>query len=218
MLHLYWRRGVVRVFNFETLVWHAAALRFNYNKLIRLLNLFMYDKIGDDKMRNSENWKHWIAEIDEKICRDCKEKYGMIYSTDEIVIPEPPIHPFCRCRIELLLSAEAGSLTSYGTAGADWFIKYLQKLPDNCLTIYDAETLGWVRKKGNLAEVAPGYQIFGGVYKNRNGYLPQKEGRIWYEADLNYTSGFRNGERLVFSNDGLIFATGDHYKTFIEVV
>ena len=85
------------------------------------------------------------------------------------------------------------------------------------MTKYDATQIGWERKQGNLAEVAPGYQIFGGIYENRNGHLPQKEGRTWYEADLNYTGGYRSSERLVFSNDGLVFATYDHYKTFIEV-
>ena len=143
---------------------HAMTLQFNYNKFIRLLNLFLYDKIGGEKMRYSENWKNWVTEIDEKTCRDCKEKHGKIYATDEIVKPEPPLHPFCRCRIELLFSAEAGSLTPYGTAGADWFVKYLQQLPDNYLTKYDATQMGWERKKGNLTEAAPGYQIFGGAY------------------------------------------------------
>ncbi len=63
----------------------------------------------------------------------------------------------------------------------------------------------------------PGYQIFGGRYYNDNGHLPDKEGRIWYEADINYTGGYRSTQRLVFSNDGLIFYTYDHYETFIEV-
>lgn len=41
--------------------------------------------------------------------------------------------------------------------------------------------------------------------------------RIWYEADINYTGGFRNGHRIVYSNDGLIFVTYDHYNTFYEI-
>ena len=48
--------------------------------------------------------------------------------------------------------------------------------------------------------------------------LPRKEGRIWYEADINYTGGYRNTERIIFSNDGLIFVTYDHFRTFIEVI
>ena len=59
--------------------------------------------------------------------------------------------------------------------------------------------------------------IFGGIYKNKDGILPYREGRIWYEVDINYTSGRRNKQRVVFSNDGLIFVTYDHYETFIEI-
>ena len=59
--------------------------------------------------------------------------------------------------------------------------------------------------------------IFGGIYKNRDDKLPQDTGRIWYEADINYIHGYRNNERILFSNDGLIFVTYDHYKTFKEI-
>ena len=59
---------------------------------------------------------------------------------------------------------------------------------------------------------------FGGEYYNDNGHLPSKEGRIWYEADINYRFGYRNNQRVVYSNDGLIFVTYDHYKTFFEIV
>jgi hypothetical protein len=41
--------------------------------------------------------------------------------------------------------------------------------------------------------------------------------RIWYEADINYTSGYRGTERILYSNDGLIFVTYDHYQTFYEI-
>ena len=47
--------------------------------------------------------------------------------------------------------------------------------------------------------------------------IPDKKGRIWYEADVDYESGHRNTKRIVFSNDGLIFITYDHYQTFIEI-
>lgn len=60
--------------------------------------------------------------------------------------------------------------------------------------------------------------IFGGVYENRNNHLPSAPGRIWYEADINYTWGWRGQERVLFSNDGLIFVTYDHYKTFVEII
>ena len=48
--------------------------------------------------------------------------------------------------------------------------------------------------------------------------LPSADGRIWYEADIDYEGGYRNDSRILYSNDGLIFATYDHYKTFYEVL
>ena len=60
--------------------------------------------------------------------------------------------------------------------------------------------------------------MFGGVFYNDRGKLPAKGDRIWYEADINYSKGKRNSERIVYSNDGLIFITYDHYRTFIEIV
>ena len=55
-------------------------------------------------------------------------------------------------------------------------------------------------------------------YFNRNGHLPESPGRIWYEADINYSGGFRNEQRILYSNDGLLFVTFDHYRTFIEII
>ena len=47
--------------------------------------------------------------------------------------------------------------------------------------------------------------------------LPEEEGRTYYECDVNYNGGYRGEERLVYSDDGLIFYTGDHYNTFEQV-
>ena len=54
-------------------------------------------------------------------------------------------------------------------------------------------------------------------YKNRDHRLPEAIGRVWYEADFDYARGYRNGCRLLYSNDGLIFVTYDHYLTFHEI-
>ena len=90
-------------------------------------------------------------------------------------------------------------------------------MPDYYITIEDIYDLGW--KKGmNPIDYAPGKMITGGIYQNRNGHLPQKNGRSWYEADINYEQGKRNSQRIVWSDDGLIFATYDHYATFHEIV
>lgn len=78
--------------------------------------------------------------------------------------------------------------------------------------------MGWRKWKGNLRKIIPGATIGGDVYANREKKLPEKAGRIWYEADINYTGGFRNGHRIVYSNDGLIFATYDHHETFYALI
>lgn len=62
------------------------------------------------------------------------------------------------------------------------------------------------------------YWLKRGIYENDNGHLPSARGRIWYEADINYSGGFRGEHRILYSNDGLIFVTYDHYSTFVEIV
>lgn len=59
--------------------------------------------------------------------------------------------------------------------------------------------------------------IGGDVFLNREKLLPVEDGRSWYECDVNYNGGYRGGERLVYSSDGLIYQTSDHYKTFTEI-
>ena len=90
-------------------------------------------------------------------------------------------------------------------------------LPDNYITKKEAEKLGWDSKKGNLPEVAPGKSIGGSHFGNYEGQLPEKDGRKYYECDLDYDGGYRGAERLIYSNDGLIFYTEDHYKTFEQL-
>ncbi len=91
------------------------------------------------------------------------------------------------------------------------------ELPDNFITKREATTLGWVAREGNLAEVAPGMSIGGDVFSNAEGLLPKAKGRVWYECDIGYTSGGRGAHRIVFSSDGLIYKTEDHYETFEEM-
>ena len=99
----------------------------------------------------------------------------------------------------------------------DVYLSINGALPNNYITKKQAQKLGWINFLGNLGVVAPGKIIGGDIYYNRNGHLPESPGRIWYEADINYTGGYRNGHRLLYSNDGLLFVTYDHYRTFYEV-
>ncbi len=87
-------------------------------------------------------------------------------------------------------------------------------LPQNYITKSEARDLGWVAEEGNLWDVADGMCIGGDVFGNREGLLPEKAGRVYYECDVDYDGGFRSSHRLVFSNDGLIYYTEDHYEHF----
>lgn len=87
-------------------------------------------------------------------------------------------------------------------------------LPDNFITKKEAKELGWDSKEGNLSEVAPGKSIGGDRFGNYEGILPKKDGRTYQECDINSDGGYRGAERIVYSNDGYIYYTEDHYKTF----
>ena len=168
-------------------------------------------------MYYSENWKIWIAEIDVSTCLICRKQNGKIYDIDEFVKPKPPIYPNCRCKIERLRMLLAGTATKMGKNGADWCLKVYGELPEYYITKKSAEQMGYRSYLGNLESVAPGMMITKGIYQNRNEHLPNAPGRIWYEADINYESGYRGTERILFSNDGLFFVTCDHYNTFVEI-
>ena len=90
-------------------------------------------------------------------------------------------------------------------------------LPGNFISKTKARDRGWVASEGNLDEVCPGMSIGGSRYYNDDGQLPDKKGRQWTECDINYYGGYRGAERIVFSNDGLIFYTDDHYETFEQL-
>lgn len=108
--------------------------------------------------------------------------------------------------------SEDGSYTSKEDVAL--YLHTYGHLPDNFIRKNDAKQLGWDNSQGNLAKVAPGKSIGGDRFGNYEGLLPEEDGRKWTECDIGYEEGYRNGERIVFSNDGLIYYTGDHYKSF----
>lgn len=97
------------------------------------------------------------------------------------------------------------------------YIHTFGHLPDNYITKKEAEDLGWDSRKGNLDEVAPGKSIGGSHFGNYEKQLPEKKGRKYYECDIDFEGGYRGAERIIYSNDGLVFYTGDHYKTFEQL-
>jgi len=166
----------------------------------------------------SNNYKAWYSVKDLRRCGECEEMHGKIYTLKEKPVPSPPLHTRCRCTIERLQAIAAGTATKQGIRGADIWLKNWNKLPEYYISVDSAKKLGWKSKIGNLNQVAPGKMLAKGVYRNRNGHLPSAPGRTWYEADINYTLGYRSTSRILYSSDGLIFVTYDHYKTFVEVI
>ncbi len=93
------------------------------------------------------------------------------------------------------------------------YIHTFHHLPPNYLTKKQAQALGW--SGGSLEKFAPGKVIGGSRYGNYEGLLPEKPGRTYTECDIDTLGKSKRGsKRIVFSNDGLIYYTGDHYQSF----
>lgn len=97
------------------------------------------------------------------------------------------------------------------------YLQQHQRLPDFYLTKAQARRQGWNASAGNLCQVLPGRAIGGDRFANRERKLPAQAGRQWYEADVNYHCGRRSTDRLLYSSDGLIYLTTDHYRSFQRV-
>lgn len=93
------------------------------------------------------------------------------------------------------------------------YIKKFGHLPSNYVTKKAARNAGW--SGGPLDNYFPGCSIGGDVFRNLEGLLPKAPGRTYRECDID-TAGKRSrgGKRIVYSNDGLIYYTGDHYDSF----
>lgn len=153
-------------------------------------------------------------------CFTCVSNHLRIFANDET---KPPIgkdnHPFCECFYEDVEQKRAGSISNMGIKAPDVYLKAYGHLPDYYITKEESqEKYGWNSSKNTLAGKAPGKMIGGDLYFNVPAILPEKEDRIWYECDVDYESGRRNTKRLYYSNDGLMFYSPDHGRTFYHVI
>ena len=106
---------------------------------------------------------------------------------------------------------EDGSYTSKEEVAL--YIHTYGRLPGNFISKKEAQALGW--SGGSLEPYAPGKCIGGSRFGNYEGLLPEKEGRTYTECDIDTLGAeSRGAKRIVFSNDGLIYYTGDHYESF----
>lgn len=106
---------------------------------------------------------------------------------------------------------ESGSYTSKDDVAL--YLHTYGHLPHNFITKKEAQALGW--SGGSLEPYAPGMCIGGSRFGNYEGLLPEAEGRSYTECDIDTMgAGSRGAKRIVFSNDGLIYYTDDHYESF----
>ena len=96
------------------------------------------------------------------------------------------------------------------------YLTFYGKLPSNFITKEEAKKLGW--EGGGLEKYAKGKCIGGDYFGNYEGKLPKKQGRKYYECDIDTLGASSRGDkRIVYSNDGLIFYTENHYDTFEQL-
>ena len=126
--------------------------------------------------------------------------------------PEAPVEPETPAEPDAPALPEDGQYDDKDNVAL--YIHLYGKLPSNYVTKKEAETLyGW--EGGALDVIAPGKAIGGSYYGNYEGRLPDKKGREWTECDIDTIGQTKRGaKRIVFSNDGLIYYTPDHYETF----
>ena len=95
-----------------------------------------------------------------------------------------------------------------------WYIHTYGCLPSFYMTKSQAKSLyGWTG--GPLDKLAPGMCIGGDTFYNKDEQLPDAPGRYWKECDIDTIgANARGAKRIVFSNDGLVYYTSDHYETF----
>lgn len=133
---------------------------------------------------------------------------------EEYVPQEPESHPETEAQPQAPPETQAlidvrGSYTTKEDVAL--YIHTYGHLPDNFMTKNEARKLGW--EGGGLEDYAPGMCIGGDRFGNYEGLLP--EDREYTECDID-TMGrsSRGAKRIVFSQDGLIYYTDDHYESF----
>ena len=109
---------------------------------------------------------------------------------------------------------ENGTYTAADDVSA--YLAAFGHLPDNFITKSEAKSLGW--DGGGLESHAPGKCIGGDKFGNYEGTLPEAEDRDYYECDIDFDGNYRGAKRIVYSNDGLIYYTEDHYESFEEII
>ena len=152
------------------------------------------------------------AEIQEEAITETVPEAGE--NIDNMLLTEQePEHPLeenqPQQQEQLPVIDENGSYTSKDDVAL--YIHTYGHLPNNFITKNEARELGW--EGGSVEDYAPGCSIGGDRFGNYEGILP--EGKKYTECDIDTLGrSSRGSRRIVFSNDGCIYYTDDHYETF----
>ena len=145
-------------------------------------------------------------------CLDCGSYYYRVFKRK--TGPKTPQHFNCDCTYENIIIKPVGSISNKGLNAPDVYLFLHGKLPDYYITKEEAINIyGWNSRRNTIAGKAPGKMIGGIPYNNDEDILPIKEGRLWYECDVDYEKGGWSSKRLFYSNDGLMFFSPDHGET-----
>ena len=148
-------------------------------------------------------------------CADCPPRDKRVYENGKHVVL--PAHPNCDCFYTGVESVALGSISVTQPAPDVWLKNY-GILPEYYITKQEAtEKYGWNSRRNTVAGKAPGKMIGGDAYLNSDCLLPEAEGRVWYECDVDYENGTRASARLFYSNDGLMFYSPDHLAGEVTV-
>ena len=183
--------------------------------IVDFINKFNPDR---DLRGNSKNWANWMSALAPNTCLPCAKKHGKI--VDILFLnyqPRVQDHPYCQCIYVPMRTKATGTVTNQGADGADVYLAYFGRLPNYYIDKKTAQRAGWKTAEKYISSLFPGKIIGGDEFFNNASKLPSAPGRIWYEADINYVDGNRNRDRILYSNDGLMFVTYDHYHTFYEI-
>jgi len=207
--------------------WESGGLDdFAYGMCIGGDDFSNYEK----KLPTAEGRKYYVCDVD-TLHADSRGSKRIVYSNDGLIYytdnnyetfvllyggaeddPQPavPVTPEETEEADDLLDAD-GTYTSKEDVAL--YLYQYGELPQNFMTKKEAQKLGW--EGGGLDDYAYGMCIGGDVYGNYEGLLPKKKGRTYYECDIDTLhKKSRGAKRIVFSSDGLIYYTKDHYEHF----
>ena len=188
--------------------------------LKQVFNSLFPDGISSEQTLDTEDVGNTISDIltDDKTPDDdaSKDNPSVTPTPEPTATPAPTNTPTPEpTKSPLELVEEDGVYSTPELVAA--YIHTFHKLPSNFITKNEASKLGWNSKEGNLWDVTDEMSIGGDKFGNYEGLLPKAKGRQWYECDVNYYGGYRGAERILYSNDSLIYYTDDHYESFTQL-